>query len=131
MKVALIKKKMEKFKKILIVDDEADIRDVVNYILTDEGYQVKELADGQNVDHAIEDSRPDVILLDVMLGDMDGRDICRELKNAPETMAIPIIIVSATHAGIDEGKGCHADDYLLKPFDIEDLIQKVNYYSAA
>ncbi|UOE47414.1 response regulator transcription factor [Mucilaginibacter sp. SMC90] len=131
MEVALIKNKMEQLKKILVVDDDADIRNVINFILTSEGYQVKELADGHDVDFTIADSRPDVILLDVMLGDMDGRDICRMLKEAPATKEIPIIIVSATHASIDHEKGCHADDYLPKPFDIDILLQKVNYYSAA
>lgn len=122
---------MDKLKKILVVDDDADIRNVINYILTDGGYEVRELGNGHGVDNAIADSRPDVILLDVVLGDMDGRDICRELKEAPATKAIPIIIISATHAHVDHEKGCHADDYLPKPFDIDVLLQKVNFYTAA
>ncbi len=123
---------MENHKKILIVDDDDDIRDIIHLILEGEGYEVSELADGHNVDGAVSDFHPDVILLDVMLGDMDGRDICRELKLAPGTEGIPIIMVSASHKQeVLKDGGCRANDYLAKPFDIDVLIQKVGYHAAA
>ena len=123
---------MENHKKILIVDDDNDIRDIIHLILEGEGYEVSELADGHSINSAVDHFHPDVILLDVMLGDMDGRDICRELKFAPGTESIPIIMVSASHKQeVLKDGGCRANDYLAKPFDIEDLIQKVGFYAAA
>lgn len=123
---------MEAPKKILVVDDDTDIREVIHLVLEVEGYQVSELADGHDIASAIRSFQPDVILLDVMLGDMDGREICRELKQTTATANIPIIMVSATHREevIRDG-GCRANDYLAKPFDIDDLVRKVGYYAVA
>ncbi|MEO3407627.1 response regulator [Mucilaginibacter sp. CAU 1740] len=123
---------MENHKKILIVDDDNDIRDIIHLILEGEGYEVSELADGHSINSAVDHFHPDVILLDVMLGDMDGRDICRELKLASGTESIKIIMISASHKQeVLKDGGCRANDYLAKPFDIEDLIQKVGFYAAA
>ena len=119
-------------KKILVINDDEDIRDIMRLILDNEEYEVNEVANGHEVNSAISTTRPDVILLDVLLGDADGRDICRELKNDEATADIPVIIVSATHANqAMYEKGCRADDYISKPFDIDDLIKKVSYYAAA
>lgn len=96
-------------------------------ILDVEGYEVSELDNGHAVDSAIKTSFPDV-----MLGDMDGRDICNYLKSQSETAGIPIIIVSATHGRYStNNKKCNADDYLAKPFDIVNLLDKVKHHSAA
>ncbi|MDN3551572.1 response regulator [Mucilaginibacter aquaedulcis] len=114
------------------MDDDDDIRNMIYLILEGEGYEVSELADGHSVNSTVDDFHPDVILLDVMLGDMDGRDICRELKLAAATEAIPIIMVSASHQQeVLKDGGCRANDYLAKPFDIDVLIQKVGFYAAA
>lgn len=123
---------MENHKKILVVDDDDDIRDMIHLILEGEGYEVSELADGHSVNSIVDDFHPDVILLDVMLGDIDGRDICRELKLAPDTEGIPIIMVSASRKQeVLKDEGCRANDYLAKPFDIDVLIRKVGFYAAA
>lgn len=123
---------MDNHKKILVVDDDTDIRDIIHLILEEEGYEVSELADGHFIEDAVNSFHPDVILMDVMLGDMDGRVICKELKQTAVTHNIPIIMVSASHKRevMQEG-GCKADDYLAKPFDINDLIDKVGFYAAA
>jgi len=89
---------MNDVKKVLVVDDDIGIREIIKLILDDEGYEVNELDNGHQVDSAIACWVPDVILLDVMLGDMDGREICRHLKSEKNTAAIPIIIISATHS---------------------------------
>lgn len=118
-------------KKILVVDDDDDIRSVISLILREEGYAVSELNNGQAVVKTIQQARPDVLLLDVMLGDMDGRDICKELKQLPETEDIPIIIISATHGWhTRHEKNCRADDYISKPFDIDELVSHVRQYAA-
>jgi DNA-binding response OmpR family regulator len=118
-------------KKILVVDDDQDIREIIIFILEAEGYQVSGLDNGNAVIDAIERSRPDMLLLDVQLGDRDGRDICRELKEQVLTQNIPIMIISATHGweSLNE-KRCGADDFLAKPFDVSELIEHVKRFAA-
>lgn len=117
-------------KKVLVVDDDKDIRELMHLILEMEGYAVTELDNGHDLLDAIRISHPDVVLLDVMLGDMDGRDICKLLKNDPGMQDIPIIIVSASHGQHTmHEKQCGADDYLAKPFDMNDLISHVRHFA--
>ncbi len=118
-------------KKVLVVDDDPDIREIISLILDMEGFTVCGLDNGREVLDRIQSCRPDLILLDVMLGDSDGRDICKILKNAPDTRQIPVIIVSATH-GLHTAyeKRCGADDYISKPFDVNELIDRVRKYAA-
>jgi DNA-binding response OmpR family regulator len=118
-------------KKVLVVDDDRDIRELMHLILEMEGYAVTELDNGHDVLDAIQILRPDVVLLDVMLGDVDGRDICKLLKNDPGMQDIPIIIVSASHGQHTmHEKQCGANDYLAKPFDMNDLISHVRHFAA-
>jgi len=118
-------------KKIMIIEDDPDIREIMTVILEEEGYAVIGLANGSTAFETIEKMRPATVLLDVQLGDMDGRDICKALKEDPATKDIPVIIVSATH-GLHTAheKRCGADDYLNKPFDLTDLIGRVKRYAA-
>lgn len=120
-----------KAKKILVVDDDPDIREIMMYILESEGYAVAGLDKGQAVLQTVHEMRPDMVLLDVQLGDMDGRDICRELKHQPATQTIPVIIVSASHGwqALRE-KDCQADDFLAKPFDVTELVDYVRRFAA-
>jgi DNA-binding response OmpR family regulator len=118
-------------KKVLVVDDDKDIRELMHLILEMEGYAVTELDNGHDVFDAIQVLRPDVVLLDVMLGDTDGRDICKLLKSDPGMKDIPIIIVSASHGQHTmHEKQCGANDYLAKPFDMNDLIDHVRHFAA-
>lgn len=118
-------------KKIVLVDDDPDIRDIMTFILESEGYTVIGLDKGLGALATITEVHPDMVLLDVMLGDMDGRDICKTLKQQPETQAIPVVIVSASHGWhTAHEKNCGADNYLPKPFDITDLIGQVRRYAA-
>ena len=118
-------------KKILVVDDDQDIREIIMYILESEGYQVSGLDNGSGVLNTVAKIRPDVLLLDVQLGDSDGRDICRELKEQSTTQDLPIIMISANSGweAIRE-KQCKADDFLAKPFDISDLVNHVRRFAA-
>ncbi|MFD2145689.1 response regulator [Mucilaginibacter antarcticus] len=112
--------------KILAVDDDKDILEIIQLILEDSGYEVETLADGQHLFEKINEVHPDLIILDIMLGNLDGRDLCRKVKAKMETHDIPVIMLSASHT-ITEGftKNGNPDDFIAKPFDIEVLIQTV------
>ena len=114
-------------RKILAVDDDKDILEVLAFILEDSGFEVDTLSDGRYLFDKIKESKPDLILLDIMLGNLDGRDLCRDIKSKSETSDIPIILLSATH-DIDYLKhhiGC-PDAFVAKPFDIEQLLAAIN-----
>jgi len=114
-------------RKILAVDDDKDILEVLQFILEDSGFEVETLSDGKFLLDRIRETTPDLILLDIMLGTLDGRDLCKEIKSNPETGNIPVILLSATH-DIDYAKyqvGC-PDTFMAKPFDIEQLLHAIN-----
>lgn len=118
-------------KKILVVDDDEDIREIIMLILEGEGYAVSGLDNGQSVLNTVHELKPDVLLLDVQLGDSDGRDICKALKSQAETEDLPVIIISATHGWhTAHEKNCRANDYVNKPFDIDDLVSHVKRFAA-
>src|SRR5690606_26370785 len=79
------------------VDDDNDIVDIIKIILEDEGYEVSTLTSGRNVLNVISSFRPDLILLDVMLGGMDGREICKAIKSHQLFKNIPVVMISASH----------------------------------
>lgn len=118
-------------KKILVVDDDQDIREIIMFVLESEGYSVCGLDNGTAVVDTVKQICPDIVLLDVQLGDRDGRDICRELKEQPATQGIPVIIISASHGwqALRE-KECNADHFLAKPFDLTELVEHVNRFVA-
>ena len=123
--------KIDAPKKILVVDDDQAIREVIMMILEIEGYHVLGLNNGRGVVDTVHQTRPDIVLLDVQLGDSDGRDICRELKGQPATQEIPVIIISANHgwSALHE-KQCNADGFLAKPFDLTELVNQVRRFAA-
>ncbi len=113
-------------KKILAVDDDPDIVEVIKIILEDEGYEVSTLTSGIDVLNIISFIRPDLILLDVMLGGMDGREICKSIKAHSIFKYIPVVMISASHnlQNLLKLPGS-PNDFLAKPFDIDHLIMKV------
>jgi DNA-binding response OmpR family regulator len=125
------KKNIIASKKILVVDDDKDIREIIMYVLESEGFSVSGLDNGGAVLNTVHEIRPDIVLLDVQLGDVDGRDICRELKHGPNTQEIPIIMISASH-GWDAlwEKQCEPDEFLAKPFDVYELLNHVKRFAA-
>ncbi|WP_316828834.1 PleD family two-component system response regulator [Pedobacter miscanthi] len=119
-------------KKILVVDDSKEILEVIELILGAEGYEVNGLWDASKLNQRITDFNPDLILLDVMLGVLDGRDLCNLLKNNKLTNHIPVIMISASHnLGDMKDRICHPNDFIAKPFDINNLINKVGAQLAA
>jgi DNA-binding response OmpR family regulator len=113
--------------RIAVVEDEEDIREILEYSLTREGFEVETAADGASGLALIRRCRPDLVLLDLMLPDIDGLEICRELKGDAETAGIAIIMVSAKgeESDIVLGLGLGADDYVPKPFSNQELMARV------
>jgi len=114
-------------KHILIVEDEKDIRDLLKFNLTKDGYRVSAAATGEEGLKLARSSRPDLILLDLMLPGIDGREVCRDLKREAQTGDIPIIMVTAKEKESDIVAGLElgADDYITKPFGMEELKARV------
>ena len=114
-------------KKILIVDDEKPIVDILTYNLKKEGYETIEAGDGEMAVEMAVSQNPDLILLDVMLPDMSGFDVCRILHNDKNTSNIPIIMATARTDDEDivSGLDLGADDYITKPFSPKVLIARV------
>ena len=112
----------------LVVEDEEDLRDIVVYNLERDGYKTVAVESGEEgLERAIA-LRPDLVILDLMLPGMNGMDVCRQLKQAADTKAIPIIMASATgeEADIVSGLELGADDYVTKPFSPRILLARVS-----
>jgi len=112
---------------ILVVDDEDDIRELIEYNLSKAGYRIICVSSGEEAVQAVTAKAPDLVILDLMLPGMDGLDVCRQLKGDPAFRAIPIIMVSARgdEADVVSGLELGADDYLSKPFSPRVLLARV------
>jgi len=107
---------------IHIVEDDEDIRYIISYILTDMGYEVKLSETVADFHAQMKVSEPDLILLDVMLPDGNGLELCLELKQETETSHIPVIIMSAHATEYEVLRRSCAEDFIAKPFDLDDLL---------
>jgi two-component system response regulator MtrA len=110
--------------KILVVDDEAVVKKVVEHHLIREGYQVLTAADGSSVFELIRAHKPDLIILDILLPDLDGIEVCREIRKENN---VPIIFLTSKRDSSDIvlGLGIGGDDYIVKPFNPSELIARV------
>ncbi len=113
--------------KVLVADDDTGILDAIKIILEDEGYAIQTTTDGDAV-KVLDGDLPQLILLDIWMSGHDGRDLCRLLKNRTATKHVPIILISATTDVDKMAIECGADDYIVKPFDLDELINKVKKY---
>jgi len=113
--------------KILIVDDEANIRELIGFNLKNEGYRIMTAGDGLTALKLIKEERPSLILLDLMLPGMNGYEVCKEVRREKELSTTPIIILSAKDAEFDKVLGLElgADDYMTKPFSVRELLARV------
>ncbi len=112
---------------VVVIEDETDILEVIEYNLVREGYQVFAIPDGEQGLAIVREKAPDLVLLDLMLPGLDGTEICRRLKADPLTRAVPIIMVTAKGEESDVvlGLGVGADDYICKPFSPRELIARM------
>ena len=112
--------------KILIVDDNADVLQVMQLLLGSRGYNVEVTTMGEETYQRTKSFQPNLIFLDIHLGTLDGRDVCKNLKDNNETKHIPIILFSANIIKANLLEETFADDFIAKPFDIHDLLVKVD-----
>jgi len=117
-------------KKILIIEDSLDIREVTSHILSSHGYETMTVGEGENAIELIAKSHPDLIICDMFLEDISGLDICHKLKSNSQTASIPLILTTA-HESLQNSKNGQAekykpDAYLYKPFEIDDLLDKIS-----
>lgn len=112
-------------KKILVIDDDESILDAVRMILEQEGYTVHLQSDVSQIVKVIQKLKPDLILLDVMLGITDGRDICRQIKNHRYLRSTPVIMLTATKDMRNLIEDFVPDGYIAKPFDMHVLIKTI------
>jgi DNA-binding response OmpR family regulator len=112
---------------ILVIEDETDILEVIEYNLRREGYRVLTSGDGEQGLSTARRDAPDLVLLDLMLPGLDGIEVCRKLKEDPVTRDIPIVMLTAKSEESDVvlGLGVGADDYLAKPFSPKELVARV------
>jgi two-component system, OmpR family, phosphate regulon response regulator PhoB len=113
--------------RVLIIEDERDLLEVLTYNLQREGFEVAVAQDGQEGLRKAQMQLPDMILLDLMLPKLDGLEVCRELKAGERTRTIPILMLTAKAEETDQVVGftMGADDYVTKPFSIKVLIQRI------
>lgn len=116
-----------KRKKILIIEDETDILEMIQYNLERDGYRVVSSRDGEVGLEVAREENPDLVLLDLMLPGLDGVEVCRQLKEDPVTRPIPVVMVTAKGEESDVvlGLGVGADDYVSKPFSPKELLARV------
>lgn len=115
-------------RRILIVEDETDLAELIAYNVSRHGHDPITVADGQQAINTAKQSQPDLIILDVMLPTRSGLDVARELRNLPDTQHIPIIMVTARAEDADQIAGLQvgADDYVTKPFSIKVLLARID-----
>ena len=122
---------MSKHHSILLVDDNLDILEAVQYLLEDAGYGVIPVENGEYLETLDKNNLPDLILLDMLLSGKDGGEIAKKLKADKQTSKIPIIMVSAHPSAKEAAKRSGADDFIAKPFDIEQLLELIKKYLKA
>lgn len=113
--------------KILVVEDEPDIRKLVNYNLVQERYKVLEAEDGEQALKIVQRDKPNLVILDLMLPGLSGLEICKLLRERPDTAKLPILMLTAKAGEADRVVGLEmgADDYLAKPFSPRELVARV------
>lgn len=116
-------------KKILVIDDDQDILDVITILLKMKGFEVITINSPVHVLEKISEIKPDVIVLDIQLGSTDGRQVCKQIKEIEASSQIPVILFSANKNYKKDVEAYLADDFIEKPFDINLFLHKINHYA--
>jgi len=112
---------------VLLVEDESAQREVLSYNLEAEGFRVVQAGNGEEALLLVDEAAPDVVVLDWMMPNLSGIEVCRQLKTRPETRSLPIIMLSARSEEVDRVRGLEtgADDYVVKPYSVVELMARV------
>lgn len=116
-------------RRILVVEDERDIADLVKLVLETRDYEVQTVLDPREAFRKVREYRPDAILLDLLMPNIDGWQVFKQIRKDPEFSKVPIAILTAKSAGFDEMVGLHvmkADAYITKPFGKQELLDKTD-----
>jgi len=116
---------MKEQKKILIVDDNDDISEALRILLSRSGYHADRAYNEEECMYKIEEDKPDLVLLDIFLSGSDGREVCRRLREQSSTRELPIIIISAHPNMHEPALAAGANDFISKPFSVDDLLKKI------
>ncbi len=118
--------------KILIVEDEESLLKLESILLTSKGYEVRGVSNGQEALDAVAEEKPDLVLLDIMLPEIDGFEVCQRIKDDPETRDIPVIMLTAKKSREDMARGekVGADWYITKPFKSVMVIETIQRFLA-
>jgi two-component system phosphate regulon response regulator PhoB len=111
-------------RKVLIIENDADIRDIVDYILAEEGFTTLTIPEPETMQHILQFA-PDVILIDEFINSKPGHRLCLKIKNTPLLNKIPVIVLSTANDIELIATECQANDYVRKPFDVKEMIEKV------
>lgn len=111
--------------RILVTDDSQVIRDLLGEFFAGHGYDVALACDAESARRSLRERRPQLILLDVRLPDVDGREFCRMLRSRPETRSIPVVLITGSEQDKVSGFQAGADDYVMKPLDLPELLERV------
>jgi DNA-binding response OmpR family regulator len=112
-------------KRIHVLEDDKDIAFIIEFLLKDEGYEIQVSSTFKELKTKLKDSIPDLFILDVMLPDGNGLDICRDLKNDTFTKHIPVIVMSANVRSKELSESASPDDYISKPFDLDYIESRI------
>jgi len=116
-------------KKIWIIDDDQGILEAITMILEEEEYQTTKISNEKALNREMKNEIPMLILLDILLSGLDGRDLAKKLKSDRRTKEVPIIMMSADTHIEQKAKEAGVDDFIRKPFDIGDLIEKIKIHT--
>lgn len=115
---------MQKYR-ILVCDDDDGILDMLAMVLHNKGFEVTTEIHSTNIYQTLNEVKPDLLLLDLWMPKLNGEEILKTLKEKSDTKALPVVIMSASRDGAEVAKRFGADDYLAKPFDIQNLMTKI------
>jgi DNA-binding response OmpR family regulator len=112
---------------VLVVDDDPDVRDLVTYKLVQEGWSVRSAADGDAALHAMAESCPDLVLLDIMMPGRSGLDVLQQIRRTESYASVPVIMLTAKaqESDVERGFELGADDYVVKPFSPRELTRRI------
>ena len=112
-------------KKVLILDNDESVLDVMNEALAYEGFAVKTLENSDNIFHEIESFGPDLVIVDYILNGVDGGEVCQQIKVGNKTSNLPVILMSAYPKVFKPLKDYGCDDFIAKPFDLDDFVVRI------